>query len=181
MPPAVLKARGRVRANSIILAIATSLAFTGAFGQTETDRFFARVLAKAEQQRETMLLCLDAASIKFAVQTCERSRDSCLSCLRCLSGRRGCLRGGPNEERFQPRRGYRRVIESKTAIAPNPSRKRTQRQNWFQRLPRKFKLRRYLCQRLPAIVAPTATVPSASMVRQKKAPRRMDRHGAPAR
>jgi len=56
-----------MKANHLFLAAAASFAFTGALGQNETERAY----AKAEPQKEAMLLCFDVASIKFAVQTCE--------------------------------------------------------------------------------------------------------------
>jgi hypothetical protein len=55
--------------NRLLLAIGASLALASA--AFADDGSMATRNAKANPQKENMLLCYDVAAIKFAVQTCE--------------------------------------------------------------------------------------------------------------
>ena len=56
-----------MKANCLVLAAAASFAFTGAFGQNETERFF----DKLKPQEAAMNLCYEFNIVRFAMKTCE--------------------------------------------------------------------------------------------------------------
>jgi hypothetical protein len=61
-------------ARRFLFGAIVSLALTNVVSaENETDRFFKQALEKARPELDAMFNCLDLATVKFALQTCERA------------------------------------------------------------------------------------------------------------